>query len=188
MDERKMGDRKTAATSPKGKGAYFSGLAKSVRNGYLKSARELISCWTKWRLSHAYPVRNSNESVGAYGERVAAIFLERQRYIILERSYRLRSGEIDVIAVWKRRVVVFIEVKTWAECRENIGGPSDAVDEAKQEKITKTAMIYMKRHRLLESAGRADVIEIVLGRIPGRPSIRHFENAFEAVGKFQMFS
>ena len=49
-------------------------------------------------------------------------------------------------------------------------------------------MKYMKRHRLLESAGRADVIAIVLGNKPGRPSIRHFENAFEAVGKFQMFS
>ena len=184
MDERKMVNRKIAT---KGK-EYFSEFAKSARNSYLRSARALSSCWTKWRLSRAYPVRYPNESVGAYGERIAAIYLERQRYIILEKSYRLKSGEIDVIAVWNRRVVVFVEVKTWAECRENIGGPSDAVDEAKQEKISKTAMIYMKRYRLLESAGRADVIEIVLGGIPGRPSIRHFENAFEAVGKFQMFS
>lgn len=159
-----------------------------IKNGYLTSAGAFVRCWTKWQLSRAYPVRTPNESVGAYGERIAALFLERKWYIILERSYRLKSGEIDIIAVWDRRVVVFVEVKTWAECRENIGGPSDAVDEAKQEKITKTAMIYMKRYRLLESAGRADVIEIVLGGIPGRPSIRHFENAFEAVGKFQMFS
>lgn len=183
-----MVNRQAAAKSAKGKGEYFSGFSKSVRNGYLRVSIALCSCWTNWRLSRDYPVRNPSESVGAYGERIAAIFLERQRYIILERSYRLRSGEIDVIAVWKRRVVVFVEVKTWADCRENIGGPSDAVDEAKQAKITKTAMIYMKRHRLLESAGRADVIEIVLGGNPGRPSIRHFENAFEAVGKFQMFS
>ena len=183
-----MVNRKAAAKSSKGKGEYFSGFSKSVRNGYLRVSSALCSCWTNWRLSRDYPVRNPSESVGAYGERIAAIFLERQRYFILERSYRLRSGEIDVIAVWKRRVVVFVEVKTWADCRENIGGPSDAVDEAKQAKITKTAMIYMKRHRLRESAGRADVIEIVLGGNPGKPSIRHFENAFEAVGKFQMFS
>ena len=141
-----------------------------------------------WRLSLSYPTRNPSESVGAYGERIASIFLERQGYIILERSYRLKSGEIDVIAVWQRRVVVFVEVKTWTSMREDSGGPSDAVDEAKQEKISKTAMVYMKRHRLLESSGRADVIEIVLGSVPGKPSIRHFENAFEAVGKFQMFS
>lgn len=93
--------------------------------------------------------------MGAYGERIAAVFLERSGYIILERSYRLKSGEIDLIAVWERRVVVFVEVKTWAERKENTGGPSDAVDIAKQEKISKTALQYMKRHRLLESAGRA---------------------------------
>jgi putative endonuclease len=144
--------------------------------------------WRNWQLSLPYPTRGTTESVGTYGERIAAIFLERSGYIILERSYRLKSGEIDVIAVWERRIVVFVEVKTWAERRENTGGPSDAVDEDKQEKISKTAMRYMKRHRLLESAGRADVIEIVLGKVPNRPSIRHFENAFEAVGVFQMYS
>ena len=143
---------------------------------------------TAWRLSRLYPKKNQGESVGDYGERIAAIFLERQGYIILERSYRLKSGEIDVIAVWERQVVVFVEVKTWGAVRENNGGPSDAVNEAKQEKISNTAMVYMKRHRLLESSGRADVIEVVLGGVPGRPSIRHFENAFEAVGKYQMFS
>ncbi len=152
------------------------------------TAAAILARWTRWRLSRSYPLRNPAESVGAYGERIAAIFLERQGYIVLEKSYRLKSGEIDVIAVWQRRIVVFVEVKTWAVCRDNSGGPSDAVDAAKQEKISKTAMTYMKRHRLLESAGRADVIEIVLGQKPGRPNIRHYENAFEAVGKFQMFS
>ena len=85
-------------------------------------------------------------------------------------------------------MVVFVEVKTWASQFENSGGPSDAVDNIKQEKISRAAMIYMKRHRLLDAAGRADVIEVVMGDTPQRPIIRHFENAFEAVGSFQMFS
>lgn len=161
---------------------------RSARDLNRRAAAALLGRWRQWRLSHPYPIRNPNEPVGAYGERIAAVFLERQGYIILERSYRQKSGEIDVIAVWQRKVVVFVEVKTWAILFEDSGGPSDAVDDKKQEKISKTAMIYMKRHRLLESAGRADVIAIVLGTVPGRPSIRHFENAFEAVGKFQMFS
>jgi putative endonuclease len=144
--------------------------------------------WVAWRLNHPYPPRVTGESVGAYGERIAALFLERQGYFILERSFRLKSGEIDIVAAWQKRIVVFVEVKTWANLLENSGGPSDAVDDAKQEKISRTAMIYMKRHRLLESAGRADVVEIVLGQQPRKPSIRHFENAFEAVGTFQMFS
>ena len=144
--------------------------------------------WIQWRLSLPYPRLNPGESLGAYGERIASIFLERQGYLILERSYRQKFGEIDVIAVWQRRVVIFVEVKTWASIRDNSGGPSDSVDQAKQEKITKTALSYMKRHRLLESAGRADVIEVIFGKVPGRPHLRHFVNAFEAVGKYQMFS
>jgi putative endonuclease len=153
-----------------------------------KISKAAMSRLSQWRLSRLYPMRNPHESVGSYGERIAVIFLQRQGYLILERSYRIKSGEIDVIAVWERRVVVFVEVKTWAEGHENSGGPSDAVNDVKQEKISKAAMTYMKRHRLLECSGRADVIAIILGNVPGRPTIRHFENAFEAVGKFQMFS
>ncbi len=144
--------------------------------------------WVRWRLSRPYPHRETEESVGAYGERVTALYLERKGYFILERSYRQKSGEIDLIAVWQRKVVVFVEVKTWAVIQDNSGGPSDAVDQTKQEKISKTAMIFMKRHRLLESSGRADVIEVVLGGAVGKPGFRHFENAFEAVGQYQMFT
>ena len=160
----------------------------SLKTWGAKISNAALSRLSQWRLSHLYPLRMPNESVGSFGERIAAIFLQRQGYLILERSYRIKSGEIDLVAVWERRVVVFVEVKTWTFHHENSGGPSDAVDDAKQAKISKAAMTYMKRHRLLESSGRADVIEIILGSVPGRPSIRHFENAFEAVGKFQMFT
>ena len=145
--------------------------------------------WFHFKLSCPYPRRQTGEPLGAYGERLAAIFLERQGYLILERSYRIKSGEIDLIAVWKRSVVVFVEVKTWAVPWENAGGPSDAVDEKKQEKITRVALAYMKRHHLLESPGRADVIAVFAGVQPGeRPKFRHFVSAFEATGQFQMFS
>jgi putative endonuclease len=145
--------------------------------------------WFRFRLSRPYPRRQTDEPLGAYGERLAAVFLQRQGYLILERSYRIKSGEIDLIAVWKRKVVVFVEVKTWASSWENAGGPSDAVDEKKQEKITRVALAYMKRHHLLESSGRADVIAVFASVQPGmQPEFRHFVSAFEAIGQFQMFS
>lgn len=171
----------------------------SVVSGMPKTLRSIVELpvawsayvresWTNWRLSQPYPERKPDESLGRFGERIAAVFLERQRYMIVERSYRIKSGEIDLIAIWQRRVVVFVEVKTWANLYVNTGGPSDAVDDAKQEKISRAAFTYMKRHHLMECSGRADVIEIVIGGDKGYPSIRHFENAFEAVGRFQMFS
>ena len=46
---------------------------------------------SQWRLSRLYPLRMPNESVGSYGEKIAAIFLQRQGYLILERSYRIKS-------------------------------------------------------------------------------------------------
>jgi putative endonuclease len=129
----------------------------------------------------------AGESIGAYGERLASIYLERAGYLILERSFRSKSGEIDLIAAWRKRVVVFVEVKTWSGEWYNSGGPADAVDDKKQAKITKTALIYMKRHLLLETSGRADVIEVRFDPIRRSPIFRHFVNAFEAVGEFQMF-
>lgn len=152
---------------------------ESLRNWFLKP-------WIDSRLHRRYPDRLIDESLGNYGERLAAIFLKRKGYFILEQSFRTRSGEIDIVAVWRKRTVVFVEVKTWQSVLENDGGPADRVDEKKQRKITHTAMVYMKQHRLLGTPGRADVIQIILEDSDGCLSIRHFENAFPAVGSYQM--
>jgi putative endonuclease len=161
---------------------------RSVVRPATKTVDDFRIRWTQWRLSKPWPARQSDESVGAYGERLAAEYLRRKGYFLLERSYRLKSGEIDLVAVWRKKVVVFVEVKTWSKQLENTGGPSDAVDPDKQAKISHLAMMYMKRHRLMETTpGRADVIEVVLAGPTGGPAFRHFENAFEAVGKFQFY-
>jgi putative endonuclease len=95
-------------------------------------------------------------------------------------------GEIDIIAAWKATKVVFVEVKTWSKQKDNQGGPADAVDDIKQRKICRTALHYAKRHGLLDTPGRFDVIEVVLGSDPGHPSFRHIQDAFESQEVFQM--
>jgi putative endonuclease len=95
-------------------------------------------------------------------------------------------GEIDIIAAWKATEVVYIEVKTWSIQRENQGGPADAVDQIKQRKICRTALHYAKRHGLLDTPGRFDVIEVVLGSDPRRPNFRHIQSAFESQEAYQM--
>jgi Holliday junction resolvase-like predicted endonuclease len=62
------------------------------------------------------------------------------------------------------------------------------VDDEKQRKITQTALIYCKRHGLLDTSGRADVIEVTFEELTRRPIFRHIENAFEAVGNYQLYS
>ena len=129
------------------------------------------------------------ETVGELGERLAAEHLMRQGMQILARNERNPAGEIDIIAVStckRRRSIVFIEVKTWSHS-ENGSGPSDAVDDRKQRQITNAALFYLRRNRLLNHPVRFDVIAVTLDQSDGKPHLRHFENAFEACGSFQMF-
>lgn len=145
------------------------------------------AAWSQWLLRRPYPIQGVDESVGEYGERLAAVYLERKGYRILERSFRTRLGEIDLIAAWGNREIVFVEVKTWGGEWLHAGGPADAVDEEKQRKITQTALLYCKRHSLLQTPGRMDVIEVRFDPTTRRPMFRHIEHAFEAVGNYQMF-
>ena len=150
-------------------------------------------------LSSFFPASNSQpaqprsiEPLGRRGERAAARFLRRKGYRIIAHSHRQKLGEIDLIAI-DGRCLVFVEVKTWKS--DQLADPSEAVDRRKQERITRAALIYMKKKKLLEQPARFDVISVVWPDCDSNtrsshraePRIRHFENAFEAVGKWQMY-
>jgi putative endonuclease len=166
----------------------FKRCLVTAQDGMSRAYEACVGAWARWRIARPYPLQQVDESMGDYGERLAALYLERSGYVILERSMSTRLGEIDLIAAWRGKQIVFVEVKTWAHQRINAGGPADAVDDVKQRKITHTALTYMKRHGLLETAGRMDVIEVTFAPETRKPLFRHFVNAFEAVGQFQMFS
>ncbi len=130
-------------------------------------------------------------SLGPAGEMAAARYLQKLGYRILARGHRQRLGEIDLIAL-DGKWIVFVEVKTWASGK--VSDPSQAVDARKQEKLTRAALIYLKRRGLLEQPARFDVVSIVWPNSPNSPNtvksaptIRHFKNAFDAVGSGQMF-
>lgn len=128
--------------------------------------------------------RKEHLPLGPTGERIAARFLQMQGYRILARGHRQKLGEIDLIAL-DGDTMVFCEVKTWSQ--GEAAAPSEAVDLRKQERLTRAALIYLKRRKLLEQPARFDVIAIVLVGPRAEPQIRHFKNAFEAVGRSQMF-
>src|SRR2546429_10005366 len=78
--------------------------------------------------------------LGEEGERAAARFLEARGYRILERNYRTRRGEIDLIAE-DGRMLVFVEVKVRLDDR--FGGPAAAITRAKQARIARLAQPYL---------------------------------------------
>jgi putative endonuclease len=123
--------------------------------------------------------------LGKQGERVAEKFLKRQGYTIVARAERDRIGELDLVAV-QDRTIVFVEVKT--RTSHDAGHPAEAIDTDKQKRLTRVALSYLKRHDLLECSARFDVIAVTWPSSAKKPTVEHIRNAFEPVGKGQMFA
>lgn len=119
--------------------------------------------------------KTDNLTIGARGEDLAAAFLHDRRYAILERNFRCKGGEVDIVAR-DGKTLVFVEVKT--RRNESYGVPQLAVTPFKQRQISKAALTWLAKHRLAESAARFDVIAIML-RDPAAPEIEHIRNAFD---------
>ena len=118
----------------------------------------------------------NKRKTGAEYEEKAASWLEKQGMRILEKNYRCREGEIDLVAM-DGSYLVFVEVKLragsgFAEAREY-------VDHRKQERLRSAALLYLSQ-RETELQPRFDVVEIYApqGLDTKRPTYNHLENAF----------
>lgn len=111
---------------------------------------------------------------GHRGEDLAVDFLFAKGYRILTRNWRIKAGEIDIIAQ-DGDTLVFCEVKSRSSTRFGTG--AEAVDARKQRKIMQVATLYLQRYRLSNQRCRFDVIEILQPE-QDQPQIQHFINAF----------
>ena len=100
--------------------------------------------------------------LGALGENLAEAMLYAEGYEILERNFRSRFGEIDIIGM-QGDTVLFVEVKT--RTGDLFGLPREAVSEQKMRRMRKTAEYYLMRAGLTDAAVAFDVIEILVDRI-----------------------
>jgi putative endonuclease len=107
---------------------------------------------------------------GRYAETQATAWLEKRGYTILQRNYRTRAAEVDIIASMDG-ILAFVEVK--ARANAAYGLPCEAVTLRKQTRIAQAAQSWLYEQDLSDSYARFDVIEIYPGRI------RHIRNAFE---------
>jgi putative endonuclease len=114
-----------------------------------------------------------NKLLGKEGEDRAAQFLAKQGYRILERNYRTRNGEIDLITLHEG-TVVFVEVKT--RTNDAYGAPELAVNARKQGRMIKAALGYIKYKKLHQVPCRFDVVAI--SSSAGQP-VELIRNAFE---------
>ncbi|HHL35609.1 MAG TPA: YraN family protein [Desulfobulbaceae bacterium] len=115
-------------------------------------------------------------SVGRYGEDIAAAWLSEHGYVIVERNYRRRFGEVDIIAE-QDGYLVFIEVKTRSSSR--FGTPFDAVTLKKQQQLSRIAGEYLQHHGQTNTRCRFDVLAVRL-EAGKPPKVDVIVNAFEA--------
>jgi putative endonuclease len=114
----------------------------------------------------------SRQSLGRWGEAIAAEYLSQRGYTILEHNARTPYGELDLVAS-QGDILVFVEVKTRAS--HSLGPPEISVTTTKQAHLLSAAKSYLQDRPNLQYDWRIDVIAVL--RLPGQlPQIDHFEN------------
>lgn len=117
------------------------------------------------------------DAVGRFGEDVAARVVEAAGMTVLDRNWRCRDGEIDLVAR-DGDALVFVEVKTRSSL--SCGVPAAAVDRRKVARLRRLAVQWMAAHRDAErfwASVRFDVVGVVR-RPAGGPDIEHLRSAF----------
>ncbi len=121
---------------------------------------------------------NNRQKLGQTGESLAAWYLKKNGYKIIEQNYRTPLGEIDIIAR-EKKIIVFVEVKSRRSNR--FGNPKWAVTPQKQRKISRVALQYLKSTRQMNISARFDVVAVSSNR--DEPRIEIVKNAFELAYK-----
>ena len=104
--------------------------------------------------------------IGRIGEHLARSFLAKNGYQIIDRNFRLRNGEIDIIAIEnpksqaKDRTLVFFEVKT--RTSEEFGTPLEAITYFKMKALIRSAQVYKVSHNDLPEAMRVDALSVIV--------------------------
>ncbi|OMF51351.1 YraN family protein [Paenibacillus peoriae] len=103
--------------------------------------------------------KDQRKAKGAMGEEAAALFLENLGYRIIERNWRCRSGEIDLIAK-QEHILVFIEVRSRSSSK--YGTPAESVTARKIAQVRQTAAVYLHMNGIGEAPIRFDMISAQL--------------------------
>lgn len=115
-----------------------------------------------------------NKETGKLGEDIAVHYLKQNGYVILDRNFECKQGEIDIIALDEKEIV-FIEVKT--RTSNKYGTPSEAVNKIKQKHMLQTIKYYLYIRNLSDEFIRIDVMEVYIKNNVYK--VNHIKQAFE---------
>jgi len=112
---------------------------------------------------------------GKLGENIAERFLKKKRYKIIDRNYREKWGEIDIIARSPKKVLVFVEVKA-VSGPEPYVEPEEHLTKAKLTKLRRTAELYANNQdeKMTKRGWRIDLVTVIISG--EEASVKHYEN------------
>ncbi len=119
--------------------------------------------------------------LGRWGEDRAEEYLKNKGYKILERNFKRKWGELDIIAQ-KKGIFIFVEVKTIKKTdKEEPFFPEDEIDQKKERQLRKMAQIYLSYHKIKpDTSCQIDIIAIEKHSEDEKDfTLRHYKNAFE---------
>lgn len=120
-------------------------------------------------------MKKLNKIVGNYAEQLASEFLIKNHYKIIERNFRNKLGEIDIICI-KNSLLIIIEVK--GRYNINFGFPQESVTFSKQKTIARIAHSYINYRNFRNINVRFDVIEVLFNKNNSSYTINHIKDAF----------
>ena len=102
----------------------------------------------------------NNQRTGAFGEEVVAQHLIENKAEIIERNWRIRDGEIDIIALQPSGILAFVEVKTRTSVA--FGHPFEAINREKARRMQRLALGWLATHSCLGSEYQIDVASVLI--------------------------
>ena len=108
----------------------------------------------------AHKRTSRNRQIGAFGEATIATYLENLGYDIIERNWRIKEGEIDLVACDSHALLHFVEVKTRSSLA--FGDPLEAINRDKARRLQRLALAWLATHYQLGSEFSIDVAAVLL--------------------------
>lgn len=119
-------------------------------------------------------MRMERQEIGKLGEKLALRHLKKRGYRILDRNFRCRRGEIDIVATQKD-YLVFVEVRT--KTTAAFGTPEESITQTKKDHLIAAALTYISEHQKLPPLWRIDVVAVELDQKGKSKRIEIIENA-----------
>jgi len=121
---------------------------------------------------------DERQRMGRWGEDQASLLLCRNGIDVVERNWRCRLGELDIVGR-DEDIVVFVEVRTRSSAR--YGSPEESITMQKSHRLRKLAMCYMASHGLQDTPYRIDVIAVVVAQKQPPWAIERIEHLVNVV-------